>query len=521
MEWKIIATHYIAALVAFLGYFITMLLGHWVFDQSGKMRYDLLPVHCAMLVLIFVLATMQASSKLEEISRELAISPEEKEALSPKLTVSFSPLFDDPSSTPYKYPLYEYSFLIRNLNQKSVPATDVAIIFSFKHAIDKTNAGAILDTGGAIVDGLRIIETEGDHTTVTEDEPLEIQASGAPVLRVKTRTVNGKRVNTNEAVLSCAKWPEGAVFRGGVVVNTGNGMIPHSMGIYVGKYHYQIKNTRFEEQIAGSILDPNVTMLLAESCYDQGRDYEKKEQYDEAIAEYDRVIEHNPRHSNAYFHRGLCYSKKKEYSKAILDCSRVIELSPNYADAYFNRGSAYAESKKYDEAIEDYTKYTQMNPQDPEGYITRGRVLGWKGENNDAISDFDKAIELDPKQATGYLNRGIIYARRVVGEYDKAISDYKKALELNPAMRDEINAKLWIAYNNRGISLATENRHSDAVADFSKAIELNPDDGKIYYNRALSWIRLGDRERAIIDMKKACDLGIKEACDAYDKLTHN
>lgn len=88
-------------------------------------------------------------------------------------------------------------------------------------------------------------------------------------------------------------------------------------------------------------------------------------------------------------------------------------------------------------------------------------------------------------------------------------------------MRYEINTKLEIVYNNRGVSLAAENRHSDAIADFNKAIQHNPNDGKVYYNRALSWTRLGDRERAIVDMKKTCDLGIKQACDEYDKLIHN
>lgn len=432
MEWKVIAENYIGVLVGFVIYFVPMLLAHCVFDQSGRIRLGFLLLHCAILALLFLGATVRASLKLEEIARELFISPEEKKALSPQLAIGFSPLFDDPSSARYKYPQYEYCFLVRNQNKESVAIADLAINFFFKNTINETKANIMLDTGGAIVGGLRIIEAEGDHTTVMEDEPLEIQASGAPVLVVKARTVNGKRVNTNEAVLNSEKWPKGASMDARVVVDvTAKPDLiakPDKMGTYEGKYHYQIKNKGFEERICGIIPDPNITLLLAESHYERGLGYEKKEQYNEAIPEYDQAIENNPEYSDAYFHRGLCYSKKKEYNKAILDYSKVTELKSNYADAYFNRGSAYAESQKYDEGIKDYTKYTQLRPQDPDGYITRGRVLSLKGEDIDAISDFDKAMELNPNDGRIYYCRAISSIR--LGDKGRAIVDMKKACDL-------------------------------------------------------------------------------------------
>jgi len=489
MEWKVIAENYIGALVGFIIYFVPMLLAHCVFDQTGRIRLGFLFLHCAIFVLLFLGATFRASSKLEEIAREFIISTEEKEALSPKLNVSFSPLFDDPSYARYKYPLYEYCFLVGNRNKQSVPITDLTINIFFKNIINELTREVMTETGGIIIGGMRYIEKEGQHRTIIEDKPLDIPTSRAIVLTVRTRRNNGGILNTNEAVLNSEKWPKGASMEARVVIDvTAKPDLiskPDKMGTYEGKYYYQIKNKEFEGRLSGLIPDPNITLLLAEFYYERGLAYEKKEQYDEAIAEYVHVIEYDSNHTNTYFHRGLCYLKKKDHSAAILENNRVIELNPNYADAYFNRGSAYAESKKYDEAIEDYNKYIRMKPQDPEGYITRGRVLGSKGEN------------------------------------DEAISDYNKALELNPNMQDEIYYKLWIVYNNRGVSLAKEDKHSEAVADFSKAIQLNPNDGQSYYNRSRSWLHLGDKEKAITDMKKACDLGIKKACDEYEKLIHN
>lgn len=432
MEWKVIAENCIGALVVFLIYFIPMLLAHCVFDQTGRIRWGFLLLHCVILVLLFLGATFRASLELEEIAREIVISPDEKEALSPQLAIGFNPVFDDPSYARCKYPLYEYCFLVHNRNKQSVPITDLTISFFFKNVINEVKREVMLETGGSTIGGVRYIGTEGKHTTIIEDKPLDIPISRAIVLAIRTRRKNGNTINTNEAVLNSEKWPEGASVDARVVVDVTAKpdliAMPDKMGTYEGKYHYQIKNKKFEELIDGKILEPNVAMLKAQSHYDKGYDHEKREQYDEAIVEYSQAIGSNPKEHQAYFHRALCYSKKRDYTNAILDNSKAIELSPTYADAYFNRASAHAESKQYDKAIQDYTIYIQMNPQDPEGYVCRGRVLGLKGQNDDAISDFDKAIQLNPNNGNIYYYRALLRSR--IGHTKEAIIDMKKACEL-------------------------------------------------------------------------------------------
>ena len=219
MEWKVIAENYIGAFLLILGYFIGMLSTHMVFDQSGKIRYGFLVLHCLVLVLAFVGATIRASLQLEQIARELIISPKDKETLSPKLHIGFSPLFDDPSYARYKYPLYEYCFLVDNRNKQSVPITDLTITFFFRNIINEVTREVMTETGEIITGGMRYIEKEGQHTTIIEDNPLDTPTSRAVVLTVRTRRKNGDTLNTNEAILNSEKWPKGASVDAHVVID--------------------------------------------------------------------------------------------------------------------------------------------------------------------------------------------------------------------------------------------------------------------------------------------------------------
>ncbi|TDQ18601.1 tetratricopeptide repeat protein [Algoriphagus boseongensis] len=60
--------------------------------------------------------------------------------------------------------------------------------------------------------------------------------------------------------------------------------------------------------------------------------------YRGAILEYTKVIEKDPRNSNAFQNRGLSKANLKDYRGAILDYNKAIELSPNDPQNYRSRG---------------------------------------------------------------------------------------------------------------------------------------------------------------------------------------
>ncbi len=156
----------------------------------------------------------------------------------------------------------------------------------------------------------------------------------------------------------------------------------------------------------------------------------RKGQYDEAITEFAKALEANPRDAEAYNSQGSTYTLKGQYDQALADFNKALELNPKYAKAYYNRALAYYYKGRYDEAIADLTKATELQPKDAEAYHNRGLAYDQKRSYDKAISDFNKAIALKPKLADAYFNKAVTCER--AGREDEAREAYAAFVKLAP-----------------------------------------------------------------------------------------
>ena len=97
--------------------------------------------------------------------------------------------------------------------------------------------------------------------------------------------------------------------------------------------------------------------------------------YEGAIADYDRAIEINPQHANAYNNRGIAKNKMGDYEGAIADYDRAIEINPQYTIAYNNRGNTKNDMGDYEGAIADYDRALNIDPKYINAIHNRGVAL--------------------------------------------------------------------------------------------------------------------------------------------------
>ncbi len=60
--------------------------------------------------------------------------------------------------------------------------------------------------------------------------------------------------------------------------------------------------------------------------------------------------------AKAYNNRGLSYARKGQHDQAISDYDKALEINPRNAKPYYNRGIAYFEKGQYDKAWGDVHK---------------------------------------------------------------------------------------------------------------------------------------------------------------------
>jgi tetratricopeptide (TPR) repeat protein len=94
----------------------------------------------------------------------------------------------------------------------------------------------------------------------------------------------------------------------------------------------------------------------AEEFFEQGKKYSSVENVDQAIDNYSKAINSNPKLAKAYNNRGIAYIWKKQYDLAIADFSKAIEFDPQNGKAYNNRAIVYAYQGETDKARQDLQK---------------------------------------------------------------------------------------------------------------------------------------------------------------------
>ncbi|QHI36847.1 Lipoprotein NlpI [Kordia antarctica] len=135
----------------------------------------------------------------------------------------------------------------------------------------------------------------------------------------------------------------------------------------------------------------------------------------------------------AGFHTALINKRNagedyKNYKVAIADYDKVIELNPKHAEAFFFRGGAHDAMGFIDEALADYLNSTAIDENQPKVYNSIGVCYAKKGKIDLALSYFEKATEFDPLYGKAYSNKGNVYDMK--RDLKNACKNWKKALEL-------------------------------------------------------------------------------------------
>jgi len=240
--------------------------------------------------------------------------------------------------------------------------------------------------------------------------------------------------------------------------------------------------------------DTNKTAAIA--AKNEGNEFYKKRQFEEALAAYDKAISLDPTDMTYLNNKAAVYFEQGNYDECIKNCEKAVEVGREnrndfkiIAKAYARMASAYAKKddlpnartyyqksltehripdtlsklSQVEKLLKDNERKAYLDPEKALEEKNLGNKLFQKGDYPGAIKHYTEAIKRNPEDAKIYSNRAACYQK--LTEFGLALKDCEQCIRLEPTFVK--------GYIRKGFALLATKDLSKAQAAFQKALELD------------------------------------------------
>ena len=288
--------------------------------------------------------------------------------------------------------------------------------------------------------------------------------------------------------------------------------------------------------------------------------YYELKQYDQADADYRKMIELKPGETTGYMGLGRNANAREQWEEGIKQFNYVTKLSSGFSSGYSFRAESYVGLKKWDEATDDIVSalkcdYDQMavylatqleepaftmlvsklkvqavkNPNDATWHTLIGYMYEGKKKYEKAIEAYNTANSKDMDEAIYFR---IAHCYLDMGNAQQALNSINQALNMDTTDLDNLAFKAEIlnemgnhqgavtlmdqvltdvpeypeGYFLRGNYKKRLGDSDEALEDYSMAIVLSPKTPFFYYARGDLYQKQGNQELAEADFRKVIEL---------------
>ena len=262
-----------------------------------------------------------------------------------------------------------------------------------------------------------------------------------------------------------------------------------------------LKAVEYMEQAVKLLPDPRLHMRL-------GQLYSATNRRNEAIAEFKRAIENDPKFAPVYNALGQLYITAGDFDKAIEARETYAKLYPDEAEPYQALAHTYQQIQKFDKAIEYYTRALKINPDYINVYRRRGDARFFAGDVDGARADY----RLGLARAKGSDRPGLLFAAGFTyvagGKIDEAAKYYEQAIAIAEAEKEWVMISsgwdaLGRSYLEAGHLIEAAKAYKNGYDASRRSPEYNETDkllweGRWRLSRARILAKLGEYDAAFV-----------------------
>ena len=182
-------------------------------------------------------------------------------------------------------------------------------------------------------------------------------------------------------------------------------------------------------------------------AFEEGIAASQANNYDQAIASFNRAAEINPGCFDCHYNIGFMYAQKKDYDKAEAAYKKALEIKADYAEAYNGLANIYNVQRKFDLAQQATAKAAELGGGaaaaggggSADALYNQG-VISWNaGKIPEAKKQFEAAVAANPNHAEAHYQLGMALVNE--GNLAAAGTEFETYLKLAPSGPNAATAK--------------------------------------------------------------------------------
>ena len=136
-----------------------------------------------------------------------------------------------------------------------------------------------------------------------------------------------------------------------------------------------------------------------------------QQQYSDAVASFEKVVQLRPDYEDGYVNLGLTYIEWEKYSQARQPLEKALELHPNYARALYYLALVERREGHPEAEVADLQKVVEQYPQSRDARRELGIAYYQQHRTEDAVAQFQALQAIDPDDLAAHYNLAILYRR--------------------------------------------------------------------------------------------------------------
>ena len=251
------------------------------------------------------------------------------------------------------------------------------------------------------------------------------------------------------------------------------------------------------------------TPQTAAQYIERGNAFLDMRRYDEALTDFDKVIEQEPSSAIALADRALVWAWKGDYARSQADADEALRLDPRHIVALRAKGLAASKQGRWSDAIEAFNQALAVNRTDLFSLIWRSEAYLKIDDPVGALQDAETGLAVYPGNGILIDRRG--FALAALDRTDETVAIARSMISGQPGDPE--------ALMRGAILLRRVGYYEEALAAVDKAIALKPAPGPLVIRAEMR--PFGNLEKGLADLQQAAKLDGQQRVAYFEMATLN